>query len=169
MNKNIINKKNLPYWQINDSEIKTIDDIPKTNLKPYGFVYKITYDDKSFYIGKKILYHKKDVRLSSVKNKTLSFNSIFKKRIKGKGLIEYVTIQVESNWLSYVGSNKTEPINITKREILEIAFDSLHLTFLENKYLYNLILDDKCRNKSISNSIYRDRLRQSLGLNKSEY
>lgn len=164
MNKNILNKKNLPEWK----SLKGISCSDILDLHPelYGFVYLIEYDDNTFYVGKKVFYNTHEVRLKKdleTRDDKLFYNKheviepTFMKRVNHK-LVPFTTIKKESNWKKYVGSNETEPINITTRTIINFAYDKLHLTFLENQALYNFIAEEGCRNKSIANKIFRDRL-----------
>ena len=160
MNTKITNKDNLPNWHFKDGMICM--DIYDKYPMLYGFVYKITYSDHTFYIGKKVFYNILSVPTTK-KGKSEVIGSEYKRRIKGKGLIPYVDIKKESNWKKYTGSNDTEPIDIINREILDIAYSKLHLTFLENRYLYTYLLFNSCRNISIANKIFRDRVRQDIG------
>lgn len=170
MNKNILNKKNLPEWK----SLKGINCSDILELYPdlYGFVYLIEYEDNTFYVGRKVFYNTHEVRLLYKDGKAVDFtgskklfykhnevmeSDIHYKRMNHK-LVPFTTIKKESNWKKYVGSNETEPINITTRTIINFAYDKLHLTFLENQALYNFITEEGCRNKSISNKIFRDRL-----------
>jgi len=41
----------LPNWQMNGLDVS---EIPIDN--PYGFIYKITYEDGTYYLGKKNFY-----------------------------------------------------------------------------------------------------------------
>lgn len=172
---NLINKDNLPSWKyfcttnnydnyITLSSIENItlfNDINKiTNV--YGFVYKLTYTDNTFYIGKKNFYKYKELPVSNRKTNRITIGEPFKKRYKGK-LVLFETVQTETNWLNYTGSHEfIEPKELKSREILEIAYSKLHLTFLENKYLYNNILNKGCLNQQISDKIYRDRLKDDI-------
>ena len=46
--------------------------------------------------------------------------------------------------------------------MLQIAVSKLHLTFLENKYLFNNILKPNCINLTIDNKIFKDKVLDDL-------
>ena len=59
----------------------------------------------------------------------------------------YKIVQKESDWKKYIGSNSKLKRQITegevtkddlKRQILEIALNKKHLTYLETKYLFQM-------------------------------
>ena len=104
-------------WQHQDQEIKDISDFPDDS---YGFVYKITHiPTGKAYIGKKILYFTRKVKLGK------------------KDLIK------ESDWKSYWGSNKellelvkTEPEENWEKWIIKVCPTKKLLTYYETKYLF---------------------------------
>ena len=173
---NLLNKDNLPNWRIHknfltlsvdDIIIKSIQDFKRFDYENtiknfYGFIYKLTYTDNTFYIGKKNFYKYEELPVSNRKTNRVIIGEPFKKRYNGK-LVLFEKVQKETNWLKYTGSHEfTEPKELKSREILEIAYSKLHLTFLENKYLYNNILLQDCLNQNISDKIYRDRLKDDI-------
>ena len=117
-------------WKYNDKEIEKIEDLPEGT---FGFVYCTTHlpSDKK-YIGKKSLIYNQKKKLGK-KEKALW---------EGKGRPPiYKHIQKESDWKTYFGSHsyiKESPPFFLKREILEVAFNKKHLTYLECKYQFKL-------------------------------
>lgn len=168
---NLLNKNNLPDWKYYCTKkdyklISSLKDffvyVSNNTDNFYGFVYKLTYADNTFYIGKKNLYKYEELPVSNRKTNRIAIGEPFKKRHKGK-LVLFETVQKETNWLNYVGSHEfIEPKELIAREILDVAYSKLHLTYLENKYLYNNILSQYCLNQSISNKIYKDKLKESI-------
>lgn len=111
-------------WKYKDSEISSIDDMPKDTV---GFVYQITHiPTGKKYIGKKILKHKKTrPPLKGYKRKR----------------VEYV----ESDWKTYYGSHegikqllKENSENDFHREIIDFATTKKYLSYLETKYQFQL-------------------------------
>lgn len=168
---NLINKNYLPNWKYFYPDnsyilISSLEDIIAFtgNIidKIYGFIYKLTYTDNTFYIGKKNFYKYEELPVSNRKTNRIVIGEPFKKRYNGK-LVLFEKVQKETNWLKYTGSHEfIEPKELKKREILEIAFSKLHLTYLENKYLYNNILLKSCLNQNISDKIYKDKLKDDI-------
>lgn len=169
---NLINKDNLPTWtytslQMGFMFIKSLKSFTRLYFNNtinnfYGFIYKLTYTDGTFYIGKKNFYTYKELPVSNRKTNRIVIGEPFKKRYKGK-LVLFEKVQKETNWLKYTGSHEfIEPKELKSREILEIAYSKLHLTFLENKYLYNNLLYKDCLNQCISDKIYKDKLKNDI-------
>ena len=114
----------------------TIEADTNINLsKHYGFIYKITYCDNTYYFGKKAF--KTERRAKPLKSMRKNAKRIIVK---------------ESDWRKYCGSSKlTKDKKIIKKEILKIAYSKRHLTFLETELLFcNKVLKDKrCLNENI--------------------
>lgn len=109
-------------------KVERISDMPDG---VFGFVYLIKVGKDNLYIGKKSVF-------SFVKKKfgKKELSAITDKRKK-----TYSNVTKESNWKKYTGSNKVlneliksgaEPDRI----ILEYAYSSKHLTYLESKHLF---------------------------------
>lgn len=82
-------------WKYKKKYIYSIADIPSEFINYQQFIYKITCKATGrFYIGKKILYNTKKVRLSKKK----------KLELKTRRIFDY--LKIESDWLKYNGSNK---------------------------------------------------------------
>ena len=120
-------------WLYKGEEMISLESFPPIT---FGFVYRITHiPSGKAYIGKKFVKFtrkakltKKDLALyEGVKGRKPSFKKITK----------------ESDWKEYWGSNKyllellkSEPKENFKREILALAENKKHLTYLETKYLF---------------------------------
>jgi len=124
-------------WIYSKKEIKELSDIPEGCI---GFVYIITKEDGSYYVGKKQIY-------STVKLKPLKGER--KKRVVTK----------ESNWKTYMSSNKdVQKWKDVDKEILHWCYSKIELTYYENKALYCLgvLEDENSMNGNISGKIYKD-------------
>ena len=119
---------------------KRIERIPYLS---YGFVYRISFSDDSWYIGRKNFYVKRT-----------------RPPLKGKKRkrVDYI----ESNWKKYCSSSdkvkeKVSNGMIPKREILYICCSKTELTYQENKHLYALscLEEPLCMNDNIHGKIYR--------------
>jgi hypothetical protein len=121
-------------WLYKNKHIKLIEDFEDNNV--FGFIYITTHiPTGKKYLGKKSLFHtlnkklgKKELAQQPV---TRGRNKLTKKIIK------------ESDWKSYYGSAnyiklliKNNKQNELTREIIDIAFNKKHLTYLETKYLF---------------------------------
>lgn len=119
-------------WLYKYKVIDKIEDFPKGC---FGFVYKIiNKDTDQFYIGKKFLSHKK--------TKKLGKKAIAEQTGPGRKKLKEVTY-TESDWKTYWGSCKPLLEDVKKlgedqffRIILEFAYTSKHLSYLEAKYQF---------------------------------
>lgn len=103
-------------WIYNDSILESIPE------GAHGFIYLITYEDGTKYIGKKVFYNQR--RLKPRKNDRKNA-----KRIAIK----------ESNWKNYTGSTKlSEGKKVKSKEILLICYSKIDLTYYECYYLFGL-------------------------------
>jgi hypothetical protein len=121
-------------WLYKNNEIKTLEDFGE--ITPFGFVYITTHTPTNKkYLGKKSLFHTLNKKLGK---KELAQQPITRGRNKStKQIIK------ESDWKSYYGSAeyiksliKSDKQNELTREIIDVAFDKKHLTYLETKYLF---------------------------------
>ena len=111
-------------WLYNNEVIKGIEQMPK-NI--FGFIYEATYiPTREKYLGKKVLFF----------NRTLPPLKGAKRKRK---------VIKESDWQTYYGSHTKIKQLLSEgkqeyfsREILEFAFNKKHLTYLENKHLFQL-------------------------------
>ena len=122
-------------WLYNGKEITDISQFPQNT---FGFVYEVITPEGKKYIGKKVLIHNQKKKLTKVE---LSEQTGRWRRKTFK------IVQKESNWKKYQGSNSHLKNQITKgevtledlkKQIIELAFDKKHLTYLETKLLFQL-------------------------------
>ena len=120
--------------------IEVLDDFP-TNT--FGFVYKTTHTSGKSYIGKKVLYFNRKVKLG--KRELLALPTTRGRRATTKQVIK------ESDWKTYYGSHLEikniiieEGESAFTREILHICYSKKQLTYFENKYLFSLgVIEDQ--------------------------
>ena len=111
--------------------ISTITDFPDNT---FGFVYRIVHKPTGkSYIGKKVLYYQRKVKLTQKDLKM--YEGVVGRKPSYKLAIK------ESDWESYWGSNKLlkevmdlEPIENFERHIIKTAPDKKLLTYYETKY-----------------------------------
>jgi hypothetical protein len=105
----------------------------------YGYVYQTTHlPTGKKYIGKKsLIYNQK---------KKIGKRELALWEGKGRPPV-YKQVQKESDWKTYYGSNnhlkklimeKKVTLKDFKKQILELAFNKKHLTYLETKWLFQL-------------------------------
>ena len=113
---------------------KPIEDISDFPDNTFGFVYRIVHlpTGKS-YIGKKVLYHQRKVKLT--KKDLKLYEGVVGRKPSYKLAIK------ESNWQDYWGSNKLlkevmelEPIENFERSVIKTAANKKLLTYYEVKY-----------------------------------
>ena len=146
-----LNNLGLPKWVNEDLEI--IDSLEKFPKDAIGFIYLIQLSNGKKYIGKKNLY--------TERKKHFGKKQI--KQITDKRLKTYEIIKKESDWRSYIGSNKQlkEDVNngvrILKREIILSCNNIKKLTFYEIKamILYDVLIDSDFYNDNILGKFYR--------------
>ena len=120
-------------WLYKGKKVENIEDFGK--YTPFGFVYLISNTvDGRIYIGKKFLQHKKTKKLG--KKAMAEQTGPGRKKTKE---ISYA----ESDWKTYWGSCKPLLEDVARlgedkfyREILDIAWTSKHLSYLEVKYQF---------------------------------
>lgn len=142
----------MSRWIYMNNLIVDSVDSPHIPEGAIGFIYKITtYDGKS-YIGKKNLKTRRKRRFGKREIAALTD--------KRKKHWEYVT--KDSDWLTYIGSNKTLQKDIAKgvkyeKYILDFAFSKKELSYLETKELFvNEVLEsDEWYNDNILGKFYR--------------
>jgi len=122
----------LPTWTYNGSPITDISDFPKDT---FGFIYIVKNNETNkSYIGKKVLYHNKKVKLTKKEIAELT-------GVGRKPTTKVVT--KESDWKTYYGSNKevmdlvkTGKQNIFTRQIIQLASNKKLLTYYETQALF---------------------------------
>ena len=125
-------------WTYKGETIKEITDFPPNS---HGFVYVITHlPSKKKYIGKKILYFSKKVKIG--KRELAKMQDLVGRRPTYKLAIK------ESDWKNNYGSQKELKSLLTeskikdfKREILKVVPNKKLLTYFETKYqmLYQVL------------------------------
>ena len=122
----------LPTWVYNSKPITNINDFPKDT---FGFIYIVKNNDTNkSYIGKKVLYHNKKVKLGKKEMAELT-------GVGRKPTTKIVT--KESDWETYYGSNK-EVMQLIKegkqdlftRTIIKLAPTKKLLTYYETQALF---------------------------------
>jgi len=126
-------------WLYKNEVVNSIDEMPDGT---YGFIYQVTHLPSSRkYIGKKVLYFERNVRLG--KKELIALKEERKaKGIGGRPPAKKKVIK-ESDWKTYYGSQteikelvKKEKKSNFKREILKFVDNKKHLTYFECKYLF---------------------------------
>ena len=122
-------------WLYNEKEITDISHFPPNT---FGFVYEVITPEGKKYVGKKVLYHNHKKKLTKAE---LALQT-------GRGRkSHYKIVQKESDWKKYIGSNAELKRQLAegevtkenlKKQILEVASNKKHLTYLETKYLFQL-------------------------------
>ena len=145
------NNLGIPNWVDSEGvEITSIDNFEKNSI---GFIYFIEMSNGRKYIGKKNLYSERKKHFGKKK-----LSEMTDKRLK-----TYEIIKKESDWKSYLGSNKQlkedliEGVRVVKREII-IECDSIKkLTFYELKTLivYDVLMNDEYYNDNILGKFFR--------------
>ena len=122
----------LPTWVYNSKPITNLNDFPKDT---FGFIYIVKNNDTNkSYIGKKVLYHNKKVKLGKKEIAELT-------GVGRKPTTKIVT--KESDWETYYGSNK-EVMQLIKdgkqalftRTIIKLASNKKLLTYYETQALF---------------------------------
>jgi len=126
-------------WLYQNKVIKSIEQMPDGT---YGFIYQVTHlPTNKKYIGKKVLYFERNVKLGKKELESL------KEERKAKGIGGRTPakkkVLKESDWRTYYGS-QTEIKELVikgkesdfKREILKFVDNKKHLTYYECKYLF---------------------------------
>lgn len=130
-------------WTYKTKEIKSIDDFPKESI---GFIYKITnLKTNKIYIGKKVAFFTKKIKISKKEKLELKTRKIFK------------VVKKESDWQTYYGSSipLKEDIKLLKesnfkREILKFCYSKKELSYYEVKYqMLNEVLEKESYNGNI--------------------
>lgn len=122
-------------WLYNEQEITDISQFPPGT---FGFVYEVITPEGKKYIGKKVLFHnqkRKKTRAELAEQVGPGRKSLHK------------IVSKESDWKTYYGSNSLLKSQLAegevtlknlKKQILELAFNKKHLTYLETKWLFQL-------------------------------
>lgn len=123
----------MEWINTNGEIISSIADFPNNT---FGFVYRVTHKPTGkSYIGKKVLYYQRKVKLTQKDLKM--YEGVVGRKPSYKLAIK------ESNWQDYWGSNKLlkevmelEPIENFERYIIKTAPNKKLLTYYETKYQF---------------------------------
>lgn len=129
----------MSYWIYNVNNI--IDTVDSSHIPEgaIGFIYMIKTHDGRAYIGKKNLKTKRKRKFGKKESALITD--------KRKKLWEHII--KDSDWLTYIGSNKELQKDIAngvkyEKYILDFGFSSKHLSYLESKELFvNEVLESK--------------------------
>lgn len=157
-------------WIYKNGVVKSIDDLPTGT---HGFVYKIlNINTNMYYIGKKSLFSStwKPIAESTYNKAKASdpqFNLSYKRtRNKKKRKTDPTWIYKknyvkETNWLTYTGSckelnNHIKLGNEIEKMIIDIAYSTRQLTYLEAKHLFknDVLESDNFYNTNILGKFY---------------
>lgn len=135
-------------WTYKNKKIESLEDVPKETI---GFVYKITnLTNNRFYIGKKIMYTTRRVKISKKEKALTKTRKIFKVVVK------------ESDWKTYTGSSvelnndiAKLGLNNFKFEILELACNKKYMTYSEAAYQFqHHVLENNSYNYNILGKLF---------------
>ena len=148
-------------WFYREKEIDTLEEMPEGI---YGFIYEVVHKPTGKrYLGKKVLYFERNVRLGKKELTALSEERKVK-GLRGRTPAKKKIVQ-ESDWKTYYGSQK-EIVELVKsskqsdfsREILKFVDSKKQLTYYEAKYLFIkevLEHDNNYLNDNILGKYYR--------------
>jgi len=133
-------------WNYKGKRIKERKDLPSDAV---GFVYRIfNRQTEQVYIGKKILLNKRTKPpLKGYKRKRVTY--------------------VESNWLTYTGSNaesKKWKIEDCYREIIYICYNKTMMSYYETKLQFteNVLENDKFLNDNVLGKYYKTKIQKYI-------
>ena len=151
----------IPGWTYKGHLITDITDMPEGT---YGFIYETLHKPTGQkYLGKKVLYFERNVRIGKKETETLRIE----RRLKGIGgrVPAKKKVVKESDWKDYYGSHK-EILRLVKegeardfeRKILHYVPNKKLLTYYECKYLFiNEVLENRSNyiNDNVLGKFYR--------------
>ena len=147
-------------WKYKNKTISEINDMKKYEPNVWGFVYMMTLRDKKSneikyqYIGKKNIYSKRKRNFG--KKEVL--------QMKDKRSKKYEYIISESNWKSYISSNKFIKTNYNNfniyREIILFSTNDMDLKYKEAKEIIcqNALEDNNFLNEGVSIRKFKQRV-----------
>lgn len=137
---------------------EVISEITQFPSDVHGFIYETTHiPTGKKYLGKKTLFYNKKKKLT--KKELLAYEG------KPGRKPTHIRIQSESDWKKYYGSEETIKQLLKEgkheefqREIIDLAYDKKHLTYLETKYLFtnNVLENDEYLNSNILGKFFRN-------------
>ena len=138
-------KGNILNWTCRGKEIKDHEDFTSDVI---GFIYLLTYDDGSKYIGKKLI--RSERRLKPTKAQLAVRKNYVRKEVKNLPFSRYE------------GSVKNLPdgVKLVSKEIIELCSDKINLTYAEMKHqvMCNVLTDDKYLNSNILGKFYSGKI-----------
>ena len=147
-------------WTYEGKIINDIKDFPEGT---YGFVYQIIHTSTNKkYIGKKVLYFQRNVKIGKRETEKLRLERK-EKGIPGRVPSKKLVVK-ESDWKDYYGSNKElakllsiEGPNNFNRKIIQFAPTKKLLTYYETKYLfmYEVLENDQYYNGDILGKFHK--------------
>ena len=147
-------------WKYKNKIISEINDMKKYEPNVWGFVYMMTLRDKKSneikyqYIGKKNIYSKR--------KRNFGKKEILQMKDKRSKKYEYVIS--ESNWKSYISSNKFIKTNYNSfnisREIILFSTNDMDLKYKEAKEIIcqNALEDNNFLNEGVSIRKFKQRV-----------
>jgi F0F1-type ATP synthase gamma subunit len=149
-------------WLYKNKEISSIDDIP-TDME--GFVYKIIHTPTNqFYIGKKSLWSKRNVKIGKRETEQLKEERKKNNETNWWSVPKKKKVIKESDWIDYYSSNDWIKKQVKKgkkdefiREIIEFYTDKKKLTYYELywQFHYNVLADEKSLNSNLIGKFYK--------------
>ena len=141
-------------WTYKNEPMETLSSFPEGT---FGFIYRVTHQPTGkAYIGKKVLYFNRKVKLT--KKDLKMYEGVVGRKPSYKLAIK------ESNWLDYWGSNKLlkevmdlEPLENFERHIVKTAPNKKLLTYYETQMQFvHQVLEkpDKYFNDNILGKFY---------------
>jgi len=120
-------------WTYKNEPMEALSSFPE---ETFGFIYRVVHiPTGKAYIGKKVLFHQKKVKLT--KKELLEYTHVAGRKPA------YKLAMKESDWQTYYGSNKEIVAMLKegkhdefKREILHLTPSKKLLTYYETKYLF---------------------------------
>jgi len=147
----------------------------------FGFIYKLTYEDNTMYIGRKNMESVRTIPAlkSGIvrdgatrvhKNVLIDEDGKIvvskkdKKEARKRGLkakrMPYDTLVSGSDWLTYEGSHDKPDSKLVKKEILTIALTKIQATYRELEHLVknDVLFREDYLNKQINNLFYKGKI-----------
>jgi serine/threonine protein kinase len=120
-------------WTYKNEPMEALSSFPEGT---FGFIYRVVHQPTGkAYIGKKVLFHQKKVKLT--KKELLEYTHVAGRKPA------YKLAMNEPDWKTYYGSNKEIMVMLKegkhdefKREILCLATSKKLLTYYETKHLF---------------------------------
>ena len=159
----------MVQWTYDNEEVTEMPDV-------YAFIYKLTYEDGSLYIGRKNMQSIKTIpalkngeirpgaeRVTKIVRRNAEGKIITKKSEKKgiKGTKElYDRLLVDSDWLSYEGSHDKPKAELVKKEIIDLALTKIQATYKELEHLVknDVLFKAEYLNKQINNMFYKGKI-----------